>query len=189
MVLDHFWTMYSGPLGVVDHLKFILNYSGGLVSSCPNGIISCPWQWLINQIQIPYLVINVKVTGGSTVSSYDSVAFMGMMNPTLLYLTIPSMVYAAYSYFDRQDDLSLFTIVWFAASYMPFLGAAILANRVTYLFYFLPAVPAVAAAVAEMIADQHPPKIIVLFYLGVVVWWFFNTFPFYELHPRLPFLP
>ena len=100
------------------------------------------------------------------------------MNPTILYLTIPAMVYSAYSYFERQDDFSLLMIVWFAASYMPFLGAVILANRVTYLFYFLPAVPAVVGAVSHMIADQNPPKWVVLFYLAVVVFWFFREFPF-----------
>jgi dolichyl-phosphate-mannose--protein O-mannosyl transferase len=143
----------------------------------------------VNDIRIPYLVVNVQVSSGTSVTKYDSVAFWGLMNPTILYLTIPAMLYAAYSYFERQDDFSLFTIVWFAASYLPFLPAVILGHRVTYLFYFLPAVPAVAGGVADMIADQHPPKIVVLFYLAVVVWWFFTMFPFYELRLRIPGFP
>jgi len=183
LVLDHFWTSYRAPFGVIDHLKFILNYSGGLTSSCPNGIISCPWQWLINDVKIPYLIVNVQETTGAGCRKYDSAAFWGMVNPTILYLTIPAMIYAAYSYFERKDDLSLFMIVWFAASYVPFLAAATLANRVTYLFYFLPAVPAVAGAVSHMIADQYPPKVVVLFYLAVVVGWFLWMFPV-----ALPFL-
>ena len=178
IVLDNFWTSYSLPFGFIEHLKFILQYSGNLVSSCPNGIISCPWQWLINDIRIPYLIVNVQVSAGGSVTKYDSVAFWGMMNPTILYLTIPAMMYAAYSYFERQDDFSLFTLVWFAASYLPFLPAVILAHRVTYLFYFLPVMPVICSAVAHMIADQNPPKLVVLFYLGVVVAWFFMMFPF-----------
>ena len=38
--------------------------------------------------------------------------------------------------------------------------------------------PAVCATVAYMIADQNPPKLVGLFYLGVVVAWFFWMFPF-----------
>ena len=174
-VLDRLWVGYSNPF---EHIQFMLTYSGGLVSSCPNGIISCPWQWLINQIQIPYLIINVQVSGGSSVTKYDSVTFWGMMNPTILYLTIPAMLYSAYSYFDGQNDFSLFVLVWFAASYLPYLPAVILAHRVTYLFYFLLPMPAVAGGVAHMIADQNPPKAVVIFYLSVVLVWFYLMFPF-----------
>ena len=174
-VLDRLWVGYSNAF---EHIQFILGYSTSLVSACPSGIISCPWQWLINQIQIPYLIVNVQVTAGDVVSKYDSVAFWGMMNPTILYLTIPAMLYLSYTYFNKKDDFSSFNLVWFAAAYLPYLPAVILGHRVTYLFYFLPAIPAVCAAVAHMIADQNPPRIVVLFYLGVVAGWFFSVFPF-----------
>jgi dolichyl-phosphate-mannose-protein mannosyltransferase len=166
---------YSNPF---EHIQYILTYSSALVSSCPNGIISCPWQWLANQIQIPYLVVNVQVSSGIAVNKYDSIAFLGMMNPTILYLTIPAMLYLSYTYFNAKDDFSSFNLVWFVSTYLPYLPAVIFGNRVTYLFYFLPAMPAVCAAVAYMIADQNPPKLVVLFYLGVVVAWFFWMFPF-----------
>ena len=166
---------YANPF---VHIQYILTYSSSLVSSCPNGIISCPWQWLANQIQIPYLVVNVQVTAGNVVSKHDSIAFLGMMNPTILYLAIPAMLYLSYTYFNAKDDFSSFNLVWFAAAYLPYLPAVIFGNRVTYLFYFLPAMPAVCAAVAYMIADQNPPKLVVLFYLAVVVAWFFWMFPF-----------
>jgi dolichyl-phosphate-mannose-protein mannosyltransferase len=174
-VLDRLWVGYSNPF---EHIQFVLSYSSSLVSACPNGIISCPWQWLINQIQIPYLIVNVKVTTGAVVTNYDSVTFWGMMNPTILYLTIPAMLYMSYAYFTKEDDFSSFSLVWFAVAYLPYLPAVILSHRVTYLFYFLPAIPAVCAAIAYMIADQNPPKLVVLFYLGVVAVWFFSAFPF-----------
>lgn len=174
-VLDRVWGGYTNPF---EHIQYILSYSTSLTSACPNGIISCPWQWLINQIQIPYLVVNVQVTAGSSVSNYESVAFLGMMNPTILYLTIPAMLYLSYNYFNKKDDFSSFCLVWFAATYLPYLPAVFLGHRVTYLFYFLPVMPAICAAVAHMIADQNPPRLVVLFYLGVVVAWFFMMFPF-----------
>jgi predicted membrane-bound dolichyl-phosphate-mannose-protein mannosyltransferase len=174
-VLDRLWVGYSNPF---EHIQFILGYSTSLVSACPSGIISCPWQWLINQIQIPYLIVNVQVTAGDVVSKYDSVAFYGLMNPTILYLTIPAMLYLSYTYFNRKDDFSSFNLVWFAVAYLSYLPAVILGQRVTYLFYFLPAMPAVCAAIAHMIADQNPPRIVVIFYLGVVAGWFFSVFPF-----------
>ncbi len=170
-LLDRLWVGYSNPL---THIQFILSYSAALTSSCPNGIISCPWQWLINQVQIPYLVVNV--TSGN--AKYDSIAFLGAMNPALLYLTIPAILYSAYDYFTEKRQFSLFMLVWFAVAYLPYYPAAIFGHRVTYLFYFLTATPAVCAAVAEMIMDQNPPKLVMIFYLAVVVLSFYMMFPF-----------
>ena len=174
-VLDRLWVGYSNPL---DHIQFILNYSSSLVSSCPNGIISCPWQWLINQVTIPYLTVNVEVTSGSVTKKFDSISFMGAMNPAILYLTIPAMLYLAYDTYTKKGDFSLFTLIWFAITYLPYYPAAVIGHRVTYLFYFLMTMPAVCAGVAYMIADQNPPKLVVLFYLIVVAVSFYLMFPF-----------
>jgi dolichyl-phosphate-mannose-protein mannosyltransferase len=174
-IMDRLWVGYANPL---DHIKYILDYSAGLVSQCPNGIISCPWQWLLNQIQIPYLVVNVQVTSGGASNTYASVKFLGAMNPAILYLTIPAMIYTAYSYYQKKSDLTLLALVWFAVTYLPFYPAVIFGQRVTYIFYFLATVPAICAAIAQMIADQNPPKLVLLFYLGVVLLAFFFMFPF-----------
>jgi dolichyl-phosphate-mannose-protein mannosyltransferase len=174
-IMDRWWVGYSNPF---EHIQFILSYSSNLVSQCPNGIISCPWQWLLNQVQIPYLIVNVQVSSGSGTSSYKAVSFLGAMNPAILYLTIPSMLYATYSYYQKRSDLTLLSIVWFAVTYLPYYPATIIDQRVTYLFYLLAAVPAISAAIAHMIMDQSPPKLVVLFYLGVVLVAFFFMFPF-----------
>jgi predicted membrane-bound dolichyl-phosphate-mannose-protein mannosyltransferase len=174
-IMDRLWVGYSSPL---EHIQYILTYSAALVSQCPNGIISCPWQWLLNQIQIPYLVVNVQVTSGSVTSKYDSISFLGAMNPAILYLTIPAMFYSAYSYHQKKSDLTLLALVWFAVTYLPYYPAVIFGQRVTYLFYFLATVPAICASVAHMIADQNPPKLVLVFYLGVVLVSFYLMFPF-----------
>jgi predicted membrane-bound dolichyl-phosphate-mannose-protein mannosyltransferase len=174
-VLDRLWVGYANPF---DHLQYILNYSTALVSACPNGIISCPWQWLLNQVQIPYLVVNVQVTGGNATRSFPSVDFTGAMNPAVLYLTIPAMLYSAYDYYQKKRDISLLSLVWVAVTYLPYFPAVIFGNRVTYIFYFLMAMPAVCAAISHMIADQNPPKLVLIFYLAVVVLVFYFMFPF-----------
>jgi len=174
-VLDRLWVGYSNPF---EHLQFILNYSTSLVSSCPNGIISCPWQWLINQVQIPYLTVNVEITAGNATKRFDSIAFVGAMNPAILYLTIPAMLYAGYDCYRKKSDFALFTLVWFAVTYLPYYPAVLLGHRVTYLFYFLMTMPAVCAGVAYMVAEQNPPKLVVLFYLAVVIVSFYLMFPF-----------
>jgi predicted membrane-bound dolichyl-phosphate-mannose-protein mannosyltransferase len=170
-IMDWLWVGYSNPL---KHIEDMLNYSANLTSQCPNGIIGCPWQWLLNQVLIPYLSVNVSAGSVAT----TTVAFAGAMNPAILYLTIPSLFYTGYSYHQKRIDLTLLTLIWFAVTYLPFYPAVIFGERVTYLFYFLATVPAVCAAVAQMIADQNPPKLVVLFYLAVVLFVFYQMFPF-----------
>jgi len=175
-ILDRIWVGYPDAF---PHIGYMVTYSSALVSSCPNGIISCPWQWLINQVQIPYLTVGVKVSTGSTVTTKSTIAFLGAMNPSILYLTLPAIAYSGYYCLRRtKDDLALLSFVWFITTYIPYYPAVLVGHRVTYLFYFLPTVPAVCAAVAYMIADQNPPKLVVLFYLGVVLVSFYFLFPF-----------
>ena len=177
-IMDRYWVGYSNPF---DHIKYMLDYSAALTSACPNGIISCPWQWLLNQITIPYLKVNVSQSSGGVNSSYVSVSFEGAMNPAISFLTIPSLLYCAYNYMQRRDDLSLVSIAMFAVTYLTFYPAAIFGERVTYLFYFLAAVPAICAAIAYMIADTKLPKLVVIFYLAVVLYIFIVMFPFQRI--------
>ena len=177
-IMDRYWVGFSNPL---DHLRYILNYSAALTSTCPNGIISCPWQWLVNQITIPYLKVNVQQTSGGVSTSFVSVSFEGAMNPAISFLTIPALLYCSYNYYQRRDDLSLVSLVLFAATYLPFYPGVILGERVTYLFYFVAAVPAVCAAIAYMIADTKLPKLVVIFYLAVVLYIFVVMFPFQRI--------
>jgi dolichyl-phosphate-mannose--protein O-mannosyl transferase len=132
-------------------------------------------------VTIPYLRVNVQQTSGTVSSNYVSVSFEGAMNPAIAFLTIPALLYCSYNYYQRKDDLSLVSLVLFAATYLPFYPAAIFGERVTYLFYYLGGVPAVCAAVAYMIADTKLPKFVIIFYLAVVVYIFIVMFPFQRI--------
>jgi len=177
-IMDRYWVGYPNP---INHIEYILNYSSALTSTCPNGIISCPWQWVLNQLTIPYLKVNVSQTAGGVSSSFISVNFEGAMNPAISFLTIPALLYCSYNYLQRRDDLSLVSLVLFAATTLPFYPSVILGQRVTYLFYILPGVPAVCAAIAYMIADTKLPRLVVIFYLAVVVYIFIVMFPFQRI--------
>jgi dolichyl-phosphate-mannose--protein O-mannosyl transferase len=112
-------------------------------------------------------------------NEFNSITFWGAMNPSILYLTLPAIAYSGYTYIrQKKNDLALLSIVWFVVTYLPYYPVVLLGNRVTYLFYFLPTIPAVCTAISYMIADQNPPKLVVLFYLGVVLISFSLMFPF-----------
>jgi len=175
-VMDRLWVGYPSP---IEHITFILDYTRALVAPFPTGIQSYPWQWLLNQVQIPYLKVDVnKIVDDTVVGTYASVHFNGAMNPLIVYLTLPTVIYQAYLYFSRRQDISLFAIAWFAGTYLPFIPMALLWNRIMYLFYFLNTVPSVCIAITSMALDQKPPKIIMGLYLLAVIGMFVMMFPF-----------
>jgi len=178
-VLDFFWAGYKNPF---EHLSHIYSYTFALRAPDvrkATDIWSYPWEWLVDQVKIHYATVNVSVFADHDVArTYASVDFIGAMNPTIVFLTIPAMAYNVYRYHETRSEFSLFMLAWFAMTYLPYFPAAIFGHRIMYIFYFLNTVPAVAASVAGMIVDQKPPRIIVVFYVAAVIIGFYMMFPF-----------
>jgi predicted membrane-bound dolichyl-phosphate-mannose-protein mannosyltransferase len=178
-VLDFFWAGYKNPF---EHLSHIYSYTFALRAPDlrkATDIWSYPWEWLVDQVKIHYATVNVSVfTDHDVARTYPSVDFIGAMNPTIVFLTIPAMAYNVYRYHETKSEFSLFMLAWFAMTYLPYFPAAIFGHRIMYIFYFLNTVPAVAASVAGMIVDQAPPRIIVVFYVAAVIIGFYMMFPF-----------
>lgn len=175
-ISDRIVVGYSNPF---EHLQFISNYTFSLIRDVPAGIESYPWQWLLNEVKIHYLTVNVNVIVDGTVTrSFPSIDFIGAMNPLIVYLTIPAMLYSVFSYHETRDELPLFTLLWFTATYLPFLPLSIFGHRIMYIFYFLVTVPSVCTAIAHMIVRENPPRIIAFIYFGAVILGFWTLFPF-----------
>lgn len=175
-ILDWFWTKYKNP---IEHLSFILTYTRSLTRPVPTGIESYPWQWLLNEVKIPYLTVNVNILENGVVKeTRPAVAFVGAMNPFVIYLCIPSMAYMAYKALSSGDRYPLFMLLWFSLTYLPFLPFSLIWHRIMYIFYFLLALPSVCGSISYALLDQRPPKIAVLIYMAAVIIGFYHLFPF-----------
>jgi predicted membrane-bound dolichyl-phosphate-mannose-protein mannosyltransferase len=179
VIVDRLWVGYQNPF---DHMAFIYKYTGALKVTAPrkpNEIWSYPWEWLLNRVEIPYLKVDVNVLTNHEVSrTYSSILFKGAMNPLIIFLTIPSMIYVGYAYYETKDQVALFALIWFALTYFPFYPMSIIGHRIMYLFYFLNSVPSVCLAIAYLFLDQKPPRIILLVYCIAVLVGFGLMFPF-----------
>jgi len=167
--LDYFWVGYGAFFGPFHRVSVPL----GSHTSCQAVFYSsCPWQWLINQVPIRY---------GFGLSVGSVITFA--MNPAILALAIPAIAYSSYSFLRKQNLFSLFNMVWFAVTYLPYYPFAIYWQAPTYIFYFLLAVPPLCAAIAFAIVDLRFPRTIVLAYLALVILLFLSTFPFKTIPP------
>ncbi len=85
---------------------------------------SRPWEWIIFLKVMPY--------------AYNP-DYIAVISPTLWALIIPVIGYMSYQ-IKKGSNAALFGILWFASTYIIWIPLDFITNRLTYIFYFFPAV-------------------------------------------------
>ncbi|MDA8219078.1 MAG: glycosyltransferase family 39 protein [Dehalococcoidales bacterium] len=175
--LDHFWTRYQDP---VDHLAYVLEYGAALKEKdYASGSASFPWQWLANEVPITYLRVSQEVkVDGQVVSSRRTVDFQGAMNPFVVAMLPLALAFLLERAARTRHDLPLLLLALLAATFLPSLAVAVFADRVSYIFYFLPVLPALCAGIAYLLLDNNFSRVLALGYAIGVVFGFLTLFPF-----------
>jgi 4-amino-4-deoxy-L-arabinose transferase-like glycosyltransferase len=175
--LDYFFTSYHSPL---DHMAYMLHYGINLTHpQGPSGIESDPWQWLANEVQITYFRVDQNIlVNGKVAHSQPLVWFRGAMNPVIIGTFPLALGYCIWRAWSLGDRLAMWTLGWFAGNYLPFFPLSMVQHRVSYIYYFLPCLPAVAIAIAAMLRQVSIPAIITVTYLIGVLIALYAYFPF-----------
>jgi dolichyl-phosphate-mannose-protein mannosyltransferase len=177
--MDRLWVGYEQPL---EHLRRIASYSVALQAPRgPSGIQSYPWQWLWNDVPIPYFRVDQQIKVGDTVTEVRPLIwFRGAMNPYVLGLLPLGLGFAGWVWWCRRPGrrAAALALAWFAATYLPFCVAAVASQRVMYLFYFLPTLPAVTLAGSLLLVGSGLPRPVLWCYLAVVLFASYGYFPF-----------
>jgi predicted membrane-bound dolichyl-phosphate-mannose-protein mannosyltransferase len=178
-VLDLRFSNYSDP---ISHLEHMVAYGASLQTTAPTGIASYPWQWLVNDVEINYLRIAVDTSAdGSIVASEATVDFRGAMNPVLIGAAPLAFLLAAGLAVRTRNRVALWCLVWAATNYLPYYILVLVGQRITYLYYFLPTVPALAVAVTLLLTNVNLPRLAQAVFLVAVGWAYLAYFPFREL--------
>lgn len=88
-----------------------------------------PWEWLI---RFP----------PSLMAYWYTPHYTAGISFTVWALTIPTVVYITWQTIKRSDA-ALFALTWFASTYLSWIPASLITNRISFIFYFYPTVGAI----------------------------------------------
>ncbi|MEO8273336.1 MAG: hypothetical protein ABI620_04655, partial [Chloroflexota bacterium] len=89
--------------------------------------------------------------------------------------------FTAWYAWRTRSRLAVWAIAWAAANYLPFVALALFTNRIMYLYYALPLVPAAAIGVALLLIRAGLPRPIRWAFVLAYVVGFAAYFPFRQL--------
>jgi dolichyl-phosphate-mannose-protein mannosyltransferase len=176
-ILDLAVTPYNTPwahLRAMEHYAFLLKRPGG-----PAGVESWPWQWASNQVQMPFYELDESLSvGGHEIGSRPVIRFVAAMNPIILGAGALAFAYVVWRAWRIRDRLSLWVVAWIGANYFLYFPLALISHRTMYIFYFLPTMPALAVATAQLLRQAALPRFVTWGYFAAVGLAFADYFPF-----------
>jgi dolichyl-phosphate-mannose--protein O-mannosyl transferase len=179
------WGEWLNPISQIDRM---LSDTGSIVFTPDypeaNNIATRPWEWLLP-------IWYGKLHWGHFVLPYwYTPRFLGMISPSIIVFVFPIVIYIIYQAIKGKLD-SLFLFSWFLGTYLVWIPASLITDRVSYLFYFYPTVGAICIGLAIVIfkfidfaKEHHGNKarwfiaIVFPLYLLVHIYTFINIGPF-----------
>jgi predicted membrane-bound dolichyl-phosphate-mannose-protein mannosyltransferase len=179
------------PNGVFGHISRIVSYAAHQTSPHgPTGIASYPWAWLLDLKPITYLEINPGHPTAALHQIEPAVHFWGMINPAILLLGLPALVWVAVGVARHRpprepgpsvSEVGVVGLAWFLGTYLPFVLASLIASRTSYLYYMVIVMPGIYLAAADFVRRIGPERKLVLAWMGCVVAAAVVMFPFTPL--------
>jgi hypothetical protein len=126
---------------------------------------SAPWEWLLNRQEITYF-------------KHGVLHLRGLYNPFLVFAFVPVLVGTTCDFFRKRSELSLLVLAIIGGCYLPLVAASMQAPRETYLYYFLPTLPALAMGTSAFIHRTWVPRVARVTYLVAALAAFVWLFPF-----------
>jgi dolichyl-phosphate-mannose-protein mannosyltransferase len=182
-ILDARFTAFASPF---DHIARMVSYGAALRAPVNAGICpeadSDPWQWLFNECQIQYLRVDATVrSGDQVVATITKIDFRGALNPLLAGAIPLAGLFTGWYAWRTRNAVALWAVAWAAANYLPYVALAVFTNRIMYIYYALPLVPAIAIGVALLLTRAGLPRPVRWAFLVAYVVGFAAYFPFREI--------
>jgi dolichyl-phosphate-mannose-protein mannosyltransferase len=129
---------FSSVASPLERIKTMLDLTGSITfETSTHGSMARPWEWLITYKPMPF---------------WWTPHYLAAISPTVWALTIPSFGYMVFKAI-RKNEAGLFGAAWFASTYLLWIPASLITDRISYVFYFYPSIGAVCIGLGIGLSD------------------------------------
>jgi len=168
----------------VEHMMFAWGYFSGLAPAIntTEANFRPPWAWIlpIGDIFNSPHYFSVAVTSGNVSKTITD--YVSQVTPMVAYMLVPILAVALWNLAKKKDtQLSLFYIAWITATFLPWLLFGIFVQRMTFNYYFIYTIPALALGIPyfwnSLPLSENTKKIALIIHLGLTIVFFAAFFP------------
>ena len=98
----------------------------------PSEMLSRPWDWILHPEIITYWL---------------DPHYIAMISPSIWALIIPVVLYITFRAI-KGNSVALFSLLWFASTYLIWIPVSLITDRISYIFYFYPTIGAICIGLA-----------------------------------------
>jgi predicted membrane-bound dolichyl-phosphate-mannose-protein mannosyltransferase len=158
----------------ISRMTNMLSLTGSLnFSNVTHPFLSRPWEWLLNYKPMAF---------------WYTPNYYCALSPNIWVLMIPTVLFMLFKAIKR-DDAGLFGFAWFFCTFVLWIPASIITNRVSFLFYFYPTIGALclglglAADKIMLWMDSRSPRIKIPVWSGLTIFFLVHAISFVLLTP------
>jgi dolichyl-phosphate-mannose-protein mannosyltransferase len=130
--------VYLQFLNPILRIKEMLTLGSSLTfATTIHEYLTRPWEWVLKYSSIPYL--------------YHP-RYEGAVSQSIWILIIPIFLYLIYRSI-QGNDAAMFGLSWFIFTYIIWIPISILTDRVSYVYYFYPAIGAICLGIGVLIEE------------------------------------
>lgn len=130
-----------GLAEVLRNQRDMWSYHAGIKETHPYTSPWWTWPFLIRPVCVHY-------QGVPDTQLVEGIVFLG--NPAIFWVAVPAIAYLAWKAFDRANAACFFVLVAFCFQYLPW---ALSPRKLVFFHHFYSALPFLALAVAQALAD------------------------------------
>ncbi|RJO62593.1 MAG: phospholipid carrier-dependent glycosyltransferase [Dehalococcoidia bacterium] len=145
--------------GIVGDIKNALTQTGSIKFSYDGAFPARPWEWILSPTGSFYFygwLFHPENYKNIMLPYWYTPSYTGMLSPSLWLSGLAVIPYAVVKSFIRRNNpeknAAIFVVCWIIGTWLVWVPLFLATNRITYMFYYLPTIGAIAIGTALILA-------------------------------------
>ena len=141
--------------GVLGTIRNALNLTSDIKFAYGGAFPSRPWEWIMSPSGSLYFygaLFHPENYKDILLAYWFTPSYTGMINPSIWLGGLLAIPYAVWQSL-KKNSIAIFVFCWIIGTWMVWLPMCLLTNRITYMFYYLPTLGAIAIGFALILTN------------------------------------